>query len=173
MKAVKNNRGSAMPFFVVILFFILALVAIIYQNGTMITTGYSVRNAMQKVALNAVTQNSAATYPSKREGYSGAYQKVGSWQPAVEAIDPATQLTVMLQLTGEGEDLVRRGSGGEELYRLINVQINTENTAWQDRTDGIKATVQLDLVITVKYPLVGEKKLTIPISVGAENKMKF
>ena len=79
----------------------------------------------------------------------------------------------MLDLTDEGEDLVKRGSGGEELYRLTNVQVSTENTAWQDRTDGIKATVQLDLVITVKYPLVGEKTLTIPISVSAENKMKF
>ena len=162
-----------MPFFVVILFFVLALIAVLYQNFTAITTGYSTRAAMQKVALNAVTQNSAATYPSKREGYTGAYQKVGSWQPAVEAIDPATQLTVMLQLTGEGEDLVKRGSGGEELYRLTNVQISTENTAWQDRTDGIEATVQLDLVITVKYPLVGKKTLTIPISVSSENRQRY
>ena len=173
MKPLKNNRGSAMPFFVVILFFVLALIAVVYQNFTAITTGYSVRNAMQKVALNAVTQNSAATYPSKREGYTGAYQKVGSWQPAVEAIDPVTQLTVILGLTGEGEDLVKRGSGDEELYRLTNVQINTDNTAWQDRTDGIKATVQLDLVITVKYPLVGEKMLTIPISVSSENRQRY
>ncbi len=162
-----------MPFFVVILFFVLALIAVLYQNFTAITTEYSTRAAMQKVALNVVTQNSAATYPSKREGYTGAYQKAGSWQPAIEAIDPATQLTVMLQLTGEGEDLVKRGSGGEELYRLTNVQINTENTAWQDRTDGIKATVQLDLVITVKYPLVGEKTLTIPISVSSENRQRY
>lgn len=37
------------------------------------TTGRSLKAAIQKVAFDAITQNSEETYPSKRERHAGAY----------------------------------------------------------------------------------------------------
>lgn len=173
MKALKKNDGSAMPLFIVGIFFILALVAVIYQNSTMIAAGRSVKAAMQKVALNAITQNSEETYPSKREGYTGAYEKQLAWIPAVENIDPANQITEMLHLTQEGTALVKRSAAGAELYRLDTIQLTVGNTEFLDSSKGIKATMSLNLVIPVKYPLMEERPITIPIKATAENKMKF
>lgn len=173
MKSLKNNDGSAMPLFIAVIFFILALVAVIYQNSTMITTGRSVKAAMQKVALNAITQNSEETYPSKREGYTGAYEKQLAWNPAVENIDPADQITEMLHLVLEGTALVKRSAAGAELYRLDTIQLTVENTEFLNSSKGIKATVRLNLVMPVQYPLLGERQITVPIKVTAENKMKF
>lgn len=173
MKAIKNNSGSAMPLFIVVIFFILALIAVIYQNSTMITTGRSVKAAMQKVALNAITQNSEETYPSKREGYTGAYEKQLDWNPTVENIDPTDQITEMLNIAPEGTALVKRSAAGAELYRLDAIQLAVENTEFLTSSNGIKATVRLNLVFPVNYPLLGKQSITIPIKATAENKMKF
>lgn len=172
-KLLKDDAGSAMPLFIILIFFVLSLVAVFYQNDTMITTGRSVQAAMQKVVLNTITQNSEETYPSKREGYTGAYEKQAEWKPAVENINPVEQLQFMLHLTPAGDALVKYDNNGTELYRLTDIQLLVENTDFLDTSKGIKSTMKLNLIIPINYPLIGERPITILIRASAENKMKF
>ena len=171
MKALKNNDGSAFPLILVVIFVILCMVAVLWQNGIAVATGRTVKTAMQKTALTAITRNSEETYFSKRKGYAGAYEKAAAWDENLEVINAAAQLKEILHLTEQGADLVKLDEKGNELFRLQDIMLTVKNPDFKN-SDDLQATLDLVLIMPVKY---GTENTTakVPMHVEAKNKSKF
>ena len=134
-------------------------------------TGNDVKTAMQKTALTAITRNSEETFPSKREGYTGAYEKTGDWRESVEVINAAAQLKEILHLTEQGDDLVKLDAAGKELYRLQKISLKINNPSFKNSAD-LQATLNLTLIMPVRYG-TGKTVAKVPMQVEAKNKSKF
>ncbi|MEG0304320.1 MAG: hypothetical protein RR635_01355 [Oscillospiraceae bacterium] len=170
IKAIKNNRGSAMPLIVVAVFFILGITAALVRNYSFIATARSVRAAMEQTAQTAIVRNNEETYGSKRESFAGAYNVAG--MSTAQHIDARGQLQSILNLTAQSADLVKYDSNAEEIYRLKNISLQLQNPPHRQSEQPFAATVKLSLVLPAKYgDAVGS--VTVPLAVRAENPNKF
>ncbi|MEG0396149.1 MAG: hypothetical protein RR612_05435, partial [Oscillospiraceae bacterium] len=136
-----------------------------------IMTGNDVKAAMQKTALTAITRNSEETFPSKREGYTGAYEKSEEWNESIEVINAAAQLKAILHLTEHGDDLVKLDAFGTELYRLQKISLKINNPSFKN-SDDLQSTLNLTLVMPVRYGTV-KTVANVAMHVEAKNRNKF
>lgn len=174
MKSLNNHRGSAVPLILPVIFCIFCLVAMLWQTASMTFKAKSVHTAMQNVALTAMTQNSVESYNSKREGYTGAFDKQGiSFVDVTKDVNVTDLLVDALDLTPNGTIFSRLDDEGSVLYAISDVRLEITNTSPLDSTKPFTATLFANLHLPVKYPMIAERQITISLKTAATNHPKF
>ncbi len=169
MNAIKNNKGSAVPFLLTLIFLILGIIAIIIQTGMLSAVAFTVRSAMEQTARAAITENSENTYASKRESYAGAYTVTGA--DNTQILNTKAYLQEILQLTDEGTALVKRDTSGKELYRLEDIRLTLDNPPHKDSRTPLNATVTLTLIQPAKFGFAtGDVPLNLKVVAYNSNK---
>lgn len=173
--ALQNDIGSAMLFILPSIFATLCIVAALWQLSIVTIQVTRVHTAMQQISLMAISENSAESYQSKREGYSGVFDRdsSGNWQDTAITIDAGTYLCESLNLQPEDEQYVSYATNGTTSYFLSDVFLQIDNTSPLDSTDRLTATLFADLHIAVQLPIIEQQYITVSLKTTAQNKPKF
>lgn len=167
---LKSNQGSAVPFILPIVFAVICLIAVLWEAGVGIYKISSVHYAMKDVALSVITENSDESYFSKREGYTGAFNKETDISQSIDVTD---RLAKILNLDVNDSSLIKRKANDDVSYTLKNISLELLNTAPLDTLQKFKVSIKLDLLLNVKYPMMSVKEVPISLIATAENAHKF
>lgn len=173
MTALENNKGSASFFILPVIFCVLALVGMLWQVAIIGSEAHRVHSAMQRVALSVMAENADNSYYTKREGYTGAFEKGTDWQDVSTTVDAGALLANQLGLVADGDGYCKQDANGEVIYRISDIVVRVNNTAPLNNSELFDTSIQLCLLFPIYTPIVDATDVEITIAATAANPSKF
>lgn len=172
-QALTNNKGSATPMILLLFILILIILVTTFQFLYTVATLDSIQDSCRSIAENVLIANAETSYQAKRDGYTGVWHiDNGEVSESIVYIDPSASLAEQLNLSPNGEDLVKT-DGEKQVYRLRDIQLSIHNPEFQESNTPLTANLSLFVDIDLNFPLVDSVLVSVPVNVSAAWNPKF